>query len=79
MMPPDAETSWGYLRDDVMADPELRAAIVEQRRLYLAAQMTKRGLEAAGTVAVTRLGSTGDAPPGCSKYSFELEGRPQTI
>ncbi|HZR15399.1 MAG TPA: hypothetical protein VFC33_19340 [Acidimicrobiia bacterium] len=74
MSPSDAETSWGYLRDDVMADPESRAAVVEQRRLYLTAQVKKRGLQPVQTVVVTRLAS-GDAPPGCARYSFVLEAR----
>lgn len=74
MTPSDVETSWGYLPDDVMADPELRTAVVKQRRLYLTAQMTKRGLQSAQTVTVTRLASA-EAPPGCAKYSFEVEER----
>jgi hypothetical protein len=68
-----AESSWGYLSDDLMADADRRAAAVDQRRVYLVAQMKKRGLEPVGEVIVTRLDDKAEeAPPGCSGYQFEI-------
>lgn len=70
------DSSWGYIRDDLMADSDRRAAIVHQRRLYLAAQMKKRGVEPTGEVIVTQLDEKAhEAPPGCSGYRFALAHR----
>ncbi len=72
----EPDSSWGYFPDDVMVDPESRAAIVAQRRRYLEAQMHKRGLEPVGDVTVTRLHEKADeAPPGCSGYRFTMVHR----
>jgi len=69
----DHVSSWGYISDEVMADGEGRTAVVDQRRIYLVAQMKKRGLQAIGDVVVTRLDEKAeDAPPGCSGYRFEI-------
>jgi hypothetical protein len=73
-----AESSWGYLSDDLMADADRRAAAVDQRRVYLVAQMKKRGLEPVGEVIVTRLDDKAEeAPPGCSGYQFEIRHEPR--
>ena len=72
----EPDSSWGYFPDEVMADAESRAAIVAQRRLYLEAQMHKRGLEPVGDVTVARLHEKADeAPPGCSGYRFTMVHR----
>jgi hypothetical protein len=67
------ESSWGYIADDVMDDRDRRTAVVDQRRIFMVAQMKKRGLEPVGEVVVTRLDDkAAEAPPGCSGYRFEI-------
>jgi hypothetical protein len=67
------ESSWGYIADDLMADDDRRSAVVNQRRIFMVAQMKKRGLEPVGDVVVTRLDDKAEeAPPGCSGYRFEI-------